>query len=199
MADQKISDLSAASLPLTGAELIELVQGGSNKQATVADIAHWALAGTTAAAGSAGTGAWNYASDVGEVIFTGLDNYSEIMILFRQITKSGGGGVVSLTVSIDNGANFLTSSGDYVQVADTGVETNAALVNLHSTSATAARSGTMTIQAWRLTAPKVYNVTTRTSVTGTSGYIPTANALNALRLFSAGVNFTGGSIRIYGR
>ena len=39
MADTKISAMTAASLPLTGAELVPIVQGGDNKKTTVSDIA----------------------------------------------------------------------------------------------------------------------------------------------------------------
>lgn len=38
MADSKISDLSAATLPLGGTELLPVVQGGVSKKATVADL-----------------------------------------------------------------------------------------------------------------------------------------------------------------
>lgn len=38
MADTKISAMTAATLPLTGAELVPIVQGGDNKKTTVADI-----------------------------------------------------------------------------------------------------------------------------------------------------------------
>ena len=38
MADTKISAMTAATLPLTGVELVPIVQGGDNKKTTVADI-----------------------------------------------------------------------------------------------------------------------------------------------------------------
>lgn len=38
MADTKISAMTAAALPLTGAELVPIVQSGANKKTTVADI-----------------------------------------------------------------------------------------------------------------------------------------------------------------
>lgn len=47
MADQKISGMTAATTPLTGAESVELVQGGINKQATAQDIADLANPPTT--------------------------------------------------------------------------------------------------------------------------------------------------------
>jgi hypothetical protein len=38
MADTKISAMTAATLPLTGTELVPIVQGGNNRKTTVADI-----------------------------------------------------------------------------------------------------------------------------------------------------------------
>ena len=40
MADTKISDMTSAALPLTGTELVPVVQGGINKKTTVGDIAN---------------------------------------------------------------------------------------------------------------------------------------------------------------
>ena len=40
MADTKISAMTAATLPLTGTELVPIVQGGNNRKTTVADIAN---------------------------------------------------------------------------------------------------------------------------------------------------------------
>ena len=53
MADTKISAMTAASLPLTGAELVPIVQGGDNKKTTVADVA----------AVNVSYGAWSDATD----------------------------------------------------------------------------------------------------------------------------------------
>ena len=39
MADTKISDMTAATLPLTGTELVPIVQGGINKKTTTGDLA----------------------------------------------------------------------------------------------------------------------------------------------------------------
>jgi hypothetical protein len=47
MADQKISQLPAATTPLSGTELVPLVQGGANVKATVQDIANLAGGGGT--------------------------------------------------------------------------------------------------------------------------------------------------------
>lgn len=50
MADQKISQLTAATTPLAGTETVPLVQGGANVKATVQDIANLAGGGGSLAA-----------------------------------------------------------------------------------------------------------------------------------------------------
>lgn len=51
MADQKLSQLTAATLPLTGSELAYLVQGGNQRRATAATIAGTLPDATTSTAG----------------------------------------------------------------------------------------------------------------------------------------------------
>jgi len=53
MADTKISAMTAAALPLTGAELVPIVQSGDNKKTTVGDIIAYARA----------YGAWSDSTD----------------------------------------------------------------------------------------------------------------------------------------
>jgi hypothetical protein len=47
MADQKISAMPAATTPLTGAELVPLVQGGANVKLTMANLAQYSVSTTT--------------------------------------------------------------------------------------------------------------------------------------------------------
>lgn len=53
MADTKISAMTAATLPLTGTELVPIVQGGDNKKTTVGDISAY----------SRSYGAWSDSTD----------------------------------------------------------------------------------------------------------------------------------------
>lgn len=53
MADKKITELAVATAP-TGAELIEIVQGGVNKQTTLQDVADLAAGGVTSVNGQTG-------------------------------------------------------------------------------------------------------------------------------------------------
>lgn len=128
--------------------------------------------------------------------FIGLAGYNEILVIVDGITRSVTG-LTSLRVSIDNGANFLSAAGDYVDVSVAGVEANAALMAFHTTNATVARSGRIHIVLFD-TASVVKNAM---SWDGNNFFIPTANALNAIRVYSgaAGGNLTGGTIFVYGR
>lgn len=85
MADTKISAMTAASLPLTGAELVPIVQSGDNKKTTVADIAafqksYGAWSDSTDQAGStvAGVAMTFNTQDVSDGIT--LNNNSEITV-----------------------------------------------------------------------------------------------------------------------
>ena len=123
--------------------------------------------------------------------------YSEIRVLMRGITAS-----TSVTrqvvVSIDNGSNFLTSSGDYVGVDSAGVEANTTALGMFVTSNASARSGETTISSFNSAEPKYVKVSNRTDIQWF--VIPTANALNAVRVRLSGAgNITGGIVWVWGR
>lgn len=128
--------------------------------------------------------------------FPNLSAYSEILILTIGITKSANG-LTSIRVSTDNGATFLSTSGDYLILAGTGITTNDTLASLHITTASAARTAVAIIRAFNKTTPKWLN----SSSSSTINYIiPTTTALNALRVLSSVAgNLTGGTIYLYGR
>lgn len=127
--------------------------------------------------------------------FINLDAYTEIFVLADRITKAASG-TLNLRVSTDNGATFLSASGDYIAIAVSGAGANQSSMLMHATAATAARTGTTKILFFNRTEPK-YSFNT----SSTAEYlIPTSSALNAIRVFgSAGGNLTGGTIYVYGR
>ncbi len=151
---------------------------------------------------SSGGGSWVLAaqqalSGAATYDFTGLGVYTDVIIRMVGVTF-GSGAVPNLRVSIDNGSTFLAASGDYIQVAGTGAPTNATELTFYTTPATASRNGEIFIQGINLAVPKF----SRAVLFATDGVylrlIPTANAINALRIF-ASVNFTGGTAYILGR
>lgn len=140
---------------------------------------------------------WTHSVDVTEKAFIGLAGLDDALILIRGVSASVSS-QRSLQVSIDNGSNYLSTSGDYVTIDGTGVATNVTNVGFHQTSATAARSGLIMVQAFSLATDKVVDRMSRVDVR--QAIIPTANALNAVRVNnSAGGNLTAGSIWLLGR
>lgn len=157
--------------------------------------------GATGATGSAGASAtWTLVearvcSATANEDFINLSAYSDIFVFADGLTKANSG-TLNLRVSTDNGANFLTTSGDYVAVSTAGTLTSQTSMLCHSTSATLARTCHTRISFFNKTSPK-YGFVTSTSA---EYIIPTTTALNAIRLFgSAAGNLTGGTLYVYGR
>ena len=127
--------------------------------------------------------------------FINLSAYNEIFVFAVFITKAISGTLL-LRVSTDNGATFLTTSGDYQSLANTGVGTNLTNMIMHSTNATAVRTCYTEIKNFNGSSPHYAQ-----SLSATSDYIiPTTTPLNAIRVFgSAGGNLTGGTIYVFGR
>lgn len=141
---------------------------------------------------------WTYSVDVAQVDFTGLSGYSEILVSIVAVTLSVSG-LRLVRVSTDNGATFLSTSGDYVGQSSAGADSALTSMGAQDTAGTTARSGQVLIRGFNTaTANKPFDRATRTDVT--TGYIPTATALNAVRVLpSAGGNLTGGTIQVWGR
>lgn len=131
--------------------------------------------------------------------FTGLAGANEIMVVVLGITF-GSADEAILRVSIDNGSNYLATSGDYVSISGAGDVTNQTHLRFYNTTATASKNGVINLMGCNLTAPKP----ARSNFFSTDGialrYVPTANAINAVRVLSAGAqNFTGGAIHVFKR
>lgn len=126
--------------------------------------------------------------------FTDLGDYTSIMVLCRNITKSVSG-TIQLRVSVDNGSTFLAGT-SYTSITGAGVESGVALLNLHTTSTTSARSASFIIFGNVSTVPKVG----LRSVTSDHVIFDTTSVIDAVRIFpSAGGTFPAGTIAVYGR
>lgn len=130
--------------------------------------------------------------------FTGLADYDELWVLCRNVTQSSSG-QLSLRVSIDNGANYLSTSSDYIPVTSAGLEGSATSIPFHNTAATAARSELLYIPGLSLNgSPKwVNNAVTQT---GQIFILPTTSPITAVQVLSTGAgNLSGGVIHVFGR
>ena len=140
---------------------------------------------------------WTYSSAVPNVNFTGLAGYTEVRVVIRGMTTTGSV-TRNLYVSTNNGSSYLTTSGDYVFVASTGVETSRTTIPFASgITFNSPTAGEIVISGWNLTSPKL--VQARTTTVERMFVIPTASALNALRVGPASGNITAGSIFVYAR
>lgn len=128
-----------------------------------------------------------------------LGSYNEIRIFVRGVVLSGSSRIVA-RVSTDNGATFLSSSGDYVAIASTGAETNDTVIDqFYFSASTSARTGEIIIRGFNMTRQKtVWSLLG--SPAGFSYIIPTTTALNAIRILAlSGANLNSGSAFIFGR
>ncbi len=159
-----------------------------------ASPAAWQLAGT----GQTATGVYNFAVDgaKADVDFTGLSGFNELLIVCRALTVSVSG-LRRLLASVDNGSTFFNSSGDYVAIETTGVETGSDNFAQNETATTAGRS--LVVQIVNLKGAAKFAHMNRASRYQTM-FVASASAINAIRINnSAGGNITGGTIRVYGR
>lgn len=139
---------------------------------------------------------WTYSSDVTEVDFANLGDYTDLQIIVRNITFSVSG-VAATRLSIDNGASFYSTSGDYLNVASTGTTTNTTWGAIYTTDATAARTSYQTLPGVNISGnPKLM-----LSVGGfTRMFVASTSPVNAIRIVpSNGGNITGGTIYLMGR
>jgi len=151
-----------------------------------------------------GGGAWVLAASSSPVAqatvdFIGLAGATDIRILLVGMTLSLSG-EIQLRVSIDNGANFLSTSGDYVAVSGVGTPTNVAMLRFYAANATTAKSGEISITGCNLaTAPKVARSNLFSTDSIHLSYIPTLNAINAIRVFSTTGTMSAGTIYVFTR
>jgi hypothetical protein len=141
---------------------------------------------------------WTFSTNVTQVDFTDLGNYAEIYVLTKAVSL-GTTGLHALRASTDNGSTFLSTNGDYVGItAGTAVEVPQPYVTMFGVNATAARSASVHIEMFNLSAgPKLIR-TSRADFPG--WFMPTSTALNAIRIIGHnGGNITGGDIYVYGR
>jgi hypothetical protein len=150
--------------------------------------------------GSSGSAIWTLIAQQAvagatEYDFPNLSGYNEIRVLARSITRASSG-VTVLRVSTDNGATFLAASGDYIDVANTGIETSTTNIPFHATSSALARTGEVIIRGFNGTVIK-----SGSNLNITDFFlIPTTTPLNAIRVLGgSGGALNAGTIYVWGR
>jgi hypothetical protein len=151
-----------------------------------------------------GGGAWvlaatNSPTAQTTVDITGLAGASSIRVLVRNMTQSANA-ILGLQVSTDNGATWLTASGDYKSINGAGVETNQTSLLFFFGGTTAPRSGEIAIEGCTLTAPKVARSNFYSTDDVNLRVIPVAAAINAVRVMSTGAGtLSAGTIWVFTR
>lgn len=128
--------------------------------------------------------------------FIGLSAYNEIFIAGYNIAK--GSAVTQCLVSTDNGSTFLSSSGDY-QTIDNTTGSQAADTSMSCSGNNATTHSIMRLISFFNTTKPKFSGVMNSSGSNWSYIIPTASALNAIRVRTHQNTFTSGTIRIYGR
>lgn len=143
---------------------------------------------------------WTWSTNVANVDVTNLDDYNELLIIAKGVgSSSGATGVRSIVVSVDNGANFYTTSGNYLLVSSTGTETAETRFLFHNTGSGSAR----TLLGWM----NLKGPIKKGQCTGNTPdrlFVGSASDINAIRFAnidagSIAGNLTSGDLYVYAR
>jgi hypothetical protein len=178
MANVKITDLTAATVPLAGTELLELVQGGSSVKVAASAVANSATGVRTVATG--GTGA---ATLTGYVKGTGTTAMTaSATIPIADITG---------TVPVAQGGTGATTLTGYVKGSGTSVMTAAATIPFNDMSGRAWINTSSSLDQTGSTS----TATAVTMNTNTTGVGITVNASSQITFTDAGTYMLAPSIQ----
>lgn len=157
------------------------------------------------ASGGSGSAPWSListntiSSAVANVDFTGLSGYTDLLIIFRNVTLSVSG-QPSIRVSTDNGATYYSTSGDYVTVPASGIEAAQSFIALTNANATAARTAIGLLAAVNTTSAAKFIDRPNRDDSGSALFVANSSPINAIRaLPGSGGNFNAGTIYLFGR
>lgn len=157
----------------------------------------------TAASSGAGGGGWTLvstttvSSPAPNFDIPSLGSYNEILVVGRLLTMSTTG-FRFCRLSVDNGATFYSTSGNYINLDTNGVETNGADVGGHNTTASAARTILMNLQNNLSGGVKLIRSVTVTTAPNQL-FVASTLPVNAVRVMCNTGNITGGTIYVFGR
>jgi hypothetical protein len=188
MADKELGALTGAAA-LSSSDLFYVVQGGNSRKATGAQMeaylgGGWRLAATQV-----------ISTPAASFDFTGLAGANDIMVLLRQVTTSVSAFRI-LRVSVDNGATFFATSGDYKSTSAAGAETN----QDNFSFATSASSSTafIEIRGAALPVPK-FAWPGQGPSNPPAVFTGSLSPIDAVRVAATSGNLTGGTIYVLTR
>ncbi|WP_155262947.1 hypothetical protein [Sphingomonas segetis] len=139
-------------------------------------------------------GSWDQSIDGNKtnIDFTGLGGAQDILLIVRNVTQSVSGQVAA-RVSVDDGASFFSTSGNYVIPTTAGVESNSsAMLEFFTPGATAARTGAAMIQAANVNGSLKAGLNI-TSCANHRIFVGSTSPINAVRVYSSGDGTIGGA------
>lgn len=151
--------------------------------------------------GGGGGGAWELigsstiAAPVSSVDFTNLSGYSDLMFVFEAVTASAGGQRIVLA-SVDNGASYFNTSGDYQSIASSGALTANTSVALNDTSTLAATTAVGYVKGNVAGYKKIFQRPQRTT---NSQFAASTAVIDAVRFANSSGNLNGGVVHLLGR
>lgn len=137
---------------------------------------------------------WSYSSNVANVDITGLGSFNEILIVARLLTLTASA-FRAIYVSTNGGTSFYTTTGDYVTVAATGVETTTSGAASESSASSAARTVLCAIPNMQAAGPKRCLSTANDRLF----VADLANNIDAIRVAPTSGNISGGAIYVFAR
>lgn len=149
---------------------------------------------------SAGGAAWTVihsaaTGTVSSVDITGLSAYNELLIMIVEVTASVSG-VRQVLLSVNNGASYYNSAGNYKRVPANGVLANDTAYLYHGTATTAARTMVGHIKNLKGT----MKIATDSHSDNYHIFDFSSSDVDAIRISnSGGGNLTGGVIHVLGR
>lgn len=159
-------------------------------------------ASETTFAGSSSTwtvlASWDFAIDgaVSQLV-ADVSAYSEVLVTFSLVSAATTGRR-AVQVSTDGGTTYYNTLGDYVFVSSTGTESNDLRMAVHTTNATAARSGTIQLHGTNLSLANKHAFTYPQLIDWQ--FRASSSPITHVRAFSdGGGNMTAGKIYILGR
>lgn len=176
-----LASSTGSLLSLSGSATISCV--ANNRSSNWAQIAFWDFAVSGASSG--------VIADV-----TGLD---EIQVIFNSVTNSTTSAFRVIQLSVDGGATYYSTSGNYRSISTTGTYTNETAIYAHSTASTAARGGVITARGLQqAVTPRTFDCPQRSTETFDASSSPITH-IKALAWSGAIQSMTGGTIQILGR
>ena len=146
---------------------------------------------------------WTYASGVAEVDFTNLGLNNRIMIEIEDVRHGSGTPDLWVQVTEDNGASWVSSSGNYVRWG-VALTNQSAIVMASAIPTSTATSGMLILNSFNATRKSTLSINggrdgSASGVKQMGGRVDRAVARNGVRLlWSTSTNIVAGSINIYG-